>query len=78
MLTLQILIDNQIGVLEKILTILSRNRASIKHLHIADAVVGPLSLITCSTNIDAGRAEKLRLQMIRINEVAEVKVLFYE
>ncbi len=77
MLTLQVLIDNQIGVLERMATILSRNRINIKHLHIADGSIGSLSLLTFSADMDHSMAEKLRLQFLRIIEVNEVILLFH-
>ncbi len=75
MLSFQVLIDNKIGVLEKIAAIFSRNRINVKHLHVADSSIGSLSLLTFSADISALTAEKLRLQFMRIIEVNEITLL---
>lgn len=76
MCTIQLTVDNQIGILEKITTVFTRNRVNIQQLELKDIPESEQSSIRVSADFSEIQAVKLIAQLKRIVEVVEaIKVM---
>lgn len=74
MQTITLYTENSIGILEKVINVLTRNRVNIEHLFVSTLIFKELNFIAISASISLETAQKLLPQFNKIIEVSNVQL----
>lgn len=72
--TIQLYIENRVGILEKVTNVLTRNRVTLKNLNFQTEHLQSFSFLSISAELSLEEAEKLKKQFQRIIEVKSIEL----